>query len=98
MNEKNNEYQKKWYENNKQLQIERNKVNKQKKIDWYEEYKSGMKCCLCGEVNSDCIDLVKDGKKISDMVSVNLGFGRIKEAAKDAKPVCKNCSKTIKSL
>jgi len=47
---------KKWYINNKKNIIDKNTINKNKNILWFEEYKKTLKYNICGENHPGCLD------------------------------------------
>lgn len=99
--DKNKEYQSKWYESNKQLQMERTKASKQKKKEWYEEYKKTLKCNECGEEDYRCVDIYRlekseDNRSIAEMVRRNLSTEKIISEISKCKILCSNCHNKLK--
>lgn len=97
--EKNREYQKKWYKENREKQyvrMERREAEIKKKLT---EYKSNLKCD-CGENHPSCIDfhhIDPKQKEISICKAVTNGWGweRIMKEIEKCKVLCSNCHKKI---
>lgn len=47
---------KQWYTKYKQQIINKNILNKNKNITWFENYKKDKKCSICGESHPACLD------------------------------------------
>lgn len=94
--EKNREYQRRWYQKNRELQIARNQANKQEKIDWYRRYKSLQSCVSCGENHPATLDFHhrdpndKVGQ-ICELVRQNCGMEKILAEVAKCDILCANC-------
>jgi predicted HNH restriction endonuclease len=50
------QYMAKYYDEHKSTQIERNRERRRKNRDWLRDYKSSLKCEVCGEDHIACLD------------------------------------------
>lgn len=93
--DKNREYQRRWYEANKDLQMERNKIRRQKVKDSFHEYKSSNPCTDCGNFFISCVmefDHIDDNKEHNIARLVNLGQkGKAWNEIEKCELVCANC-------
>tara|TARA_Y100000034_G_C6804387_1_gene361050 strand:+ start:99 stop:461 length:363 start_codon:yes stop_codon:yes gene_type:complete len=98
--DKNREYQRRWYQKNKELQIERNNANKQRKLDWYREYKETLQCQQCGENHPATLDFHhrssedKDNQ-VCELVLNNCGMERILAEIEKCDVLCANCHRKL---
>lgn len=44
------------YRNNKQAVVDKVKQRNRDKRDWFQDIKSALKCCVCGEDDAACLD------------------------------------------
>lgn len=93
------EYQKKWYKNNKKKRIKQIRDYQDREHEKFIEYKSGLKCSLCGY--NKCISALdfhhknKDTKDFSISAMRKRSMKRIMEEIKKCILVCKNCHAEI---
>lgn len=96
--EKNREYQKRWYRKNRLVQIERNKANRKRKMDWLWNYKANLSC-ECGENHPATLDFhhrdesTKDGN-ISEMI-LDWSIERVLEEIAKCDVMCANCHRKL---
>jgi hypothetical protein len=92
--QKNAEYFKKWYENNKEKQYSRIKLQQQKTRDEVRQYKESNPCKDCGKYYPYCVmDFDHLGDK-KDIVSVLANKGSRKQVWEEIEKcdlVCSNC-------
>lgn len=97
----NSEYQKEWYGKNKQKHILNLKERKRQIRKWFKEYKSILKCSLCPENHSACIEFHHRNKKTSDdryiahLVSEGHSKKRILKEIKKCDILCSNCHRKL---
>lgn len=95
--EKNSEYFKKWYEDNKEIQYERVKNRKKFILEWFREYKKTLSCEKCGESFWACLDFhhrdpsTKEGGIISLIVRRGWGIDRLMTEIEKCDVLCANC-------
>lgn len=90
------EYQKKWYENNKEKTIKRLKRNEKRIKDWYRDYKESLSCEICGESESCCLQFhhkngLEKENNIGHMVHRCNSIDKIKKEMAKCQVVCANC-------
>ena len=87
--------QRKWYSKNKKKVMKRHAENKEKIKKWFREYKSTIKCSLCDENTTVCIDfhhvIGKKKKAVSLMVNEGYSKENIIKEIKKCIPLCANC-------
>jgi predicted HNH restriction endonuclease len=93
--------QKKWYEKNKKLQMERQHRKRKELMRWLSDHKATLSCDVCGfsfEGRPECCDFhhidpsFKDGN-IKTFISY--GKNRVKAELDKCVPVCANCHRTL---
>lgn len=94
--EKNVEYQRKWYKNNKKKHKDRVNSRKRKIRNLLHKYKELHPCEVCGESCIVCLDfhhLLNADKKfcIGNAISLGYGWERILKELKKCKSLCRNC-------
>jgi transcription elongation factor Elf1 len=94
--EKNREYQKKHYEQNKQYYVHKAAERKQKIRENFDKYKSTLKCEECGENHPACLDFhhIDPSKKdfsISQIKQYAWGDEKIEKEIKKCIVLCANC-------
>jgi len=93
--QKNIEYQKKYYKNNRQYYIDKSKKRREKIKELYIEYKKTLKCEVCGENRWYCLDFhhITDDKiiEISRTIRRAWGWTRIMKEISKCKVLCRNC-------
>lgn len=97
---KNNEYQAKWYSENRdfhnhQMTI-RVKARKEELRIWFRDLKSQMSCARCGEDNPVCLDFhhrepSEKTALVSQVISKGWGKERIMEEIAKCTVLCANC-------
>jgi transcription elongation factor Elf1 len=93
---KNKEYQKRWYEKNKKLQLERNNSRKKDIKKKLREYKATLSCEICGENHPSCIDFHHrnpSNKKVAiyEATQKKWGWNKIMEEINKCQVLCSNC-------
>ncbi len=85
-----------WYPKNRQKHVASVKKNREKKKDFFLEYKKTLKCSKCQESDIDCLDfhhtnaLEKDNS-VSDLIRTGYSVERIWEEIKKCVVLCANC-------
>jgi hypothetical protein len=92
----NAEYQKKWYQKNKAIQIARNEQNKKNKKEKIKKYKEERGCSRCGEKHISCLQFhhKNPNEKESDINSLikrNLSIEKIMIEIEKCEVICANC-------
>jgi len=87
---------KKSYNKNKKVTFDRNKRNKKKSRDWYNEFKSNLKCNRCSENHPACLDFhhsTPNEKEftISKLVGTTYSVKKIKKEIEKCEILCANC-------
>lgn len=85
---------KKWYSENKEVQLEKNKTVLKRKYDRFREYKKTLKCTKCNDsrwwlLDFHHLDPTKKDGTIGDMV--NGSQKRLYEEVDKCIPLCRNC-------
>ena len=91
---------KRWAENNKdkiQIATDKWRANKRK---WWAEYKSNLRCALCGEDHPECLDLHHvdpSEKEATPSMFVSLGWGvaRMTKEIEKCQVLCSNCHRKL---
>lgn len=99
-NELNRTHQQRWYAQNKELQIQRNNANREKKLTWFIEYKRNLKCELCPESHIAALDFHHcDPKKkragINRLINNNNSLEVIQEEIQKCRVLCSNCHRKL---
>lgn len=94
--EKQREYSKKHYERNKEVTIERTRLQKIKGRQIWEEFKSSLQCIKCGENHPAALDfhhVVKDpnNKKVNLLTSNGAYKQAMVEVQTNCVVLCANC-------
>ena len=94
--EKNREYQKKWYAENKTKQYAKTRERLRVLSDKLKTYKKDIKCERCGEDHPSCMDFHhKDPSEkeviISKAVHKGWGWEKIKKEIDKCEVLCSNC-------
>jgi protein-arginine kinase activator protein McsA len=85
---------------NRQLQITRNKENKQKKKKWFVEYKKTLKCNRCPEDHPAALDFhhrdatQKEGE-VCRLLMHNRSLENIKAEIEKCEVLCANCHRKL---
>ena len=82
------------YNRHKQTNLDRNNKNKKKNFEWYKNFKSTMKCCVCGESEPECLDFhhIDENEKDTILSSINReSIGRMKKELNKCACLCANC-------
>lgn len=92
----NKDYQRKWYLQNQEKQIQKTKEHKKQIREWFVEYKSKLSCESCGENHIACLDFhhTEPEKKrniVSRLVQLSGSRKRIMEEIKKCIVLCSNC-------
>lgn len=95
-----NFYDKSRYKKEKKKIVGQKKKRKHLIREWFEEYKSFLKCEHCGENHPACFDFHHlDGSEKDDCISVLVGGGyavkRIKEEIDKCIVLCANCHRKL---
>ena len=98
--EKNREYQKKHYQNNKEYYITKSRESKQKTREDFKEYKKQLSCEFCGENHPATLDFHhrdKNEKKIIVSSAVGRGWGieSIQQEIDKCIVLCSNCHRKL---
>lgn len=92
---RNSEYQKKWYEENKQKHQANVRKVKQKAKEYVWELKVDGCCIICKEQHPACLDFHhrNESKKLFNIGTayLNRGFNQIKKEIEKCDLVCGNC-------
>ena len=96
--EKNAEYQRKWYQKNKDIQKQRVQDRRKALRQWLKEYKKELRCNRCNEDFWAALDfhhpdgLAENDVRISKVIdSKGWGKERIIDAINDCEVLCANC-------
>ena len=89
------EYVRKHYDENQQYYVDKAIRAKKKKVDWYNDFKSKLKCEVCGESHPATLDFNhKDPSKkdfaVAAMVN-RYSIKRILEEVQKCQVLCANC-------
>ena len=98
--EKNREYQKKYYEQNKKYYIDKSAERKQKIREDFDEYKSTLNCSKCGENHIACLDFhhVDPSKKDFSIYQIKKyawGKEKIEKELQKCVVLCSNCHRKL---
>lgn len=98
--EKNQEYQRKWYKENKDLQIARNKARVAPKIQWIKDFKKDKSCIQCGQNHPAVLDFHHRNPLDKDrspylMASRNVYLKRIIDEVAKCDILCSNCHRIL---
>ena len=77
--ERNREYQRKWYQANKDLQRARSKENRKKRHLWMKELKESLECSSCGEDHIATLEfhhVNPSEKEVAISFALNKGWGK----------------------
>lgn len=94
--QKNAEYFKKWYYENREVQYQRIKDRARLMKEWFKEYKTALKCVACGENHISCLDFHhRDPKekdiKLAEVINRGWGKERILLEIDKCNVLCANC-------
>ncbi len=85
----------KYYYKNRENEIQRTANRRKELTMWFKEYKSTLKCEVCGEDTAVCLDFHHNGDEKTDCISklVARGFSKNKIIEEIAKctVLCANC-------
>lgn len=92
--------QRDWYNKNKELVLDRQKVRRKKLRSWFNELKSTLKCELCGEEHPATLDFHHKNPKdkemlISIMIQNTWSMENILKEMNKCMVVCSNCHRKI---
>lgn len=84
------------YNKNKKVTLDRNKRNKKKSRDWYNKFKSNLKCNRCPENHPSCLEFhhIDPNEKefaISILIGTTYSINKIKKEIKKCEILCANC-------
>lgn len=85
---------KKYYKNNKEKILKKNREYRVKVMRWFKEYKSTLKCSRCPEDHPACIDFHHKKEKkylISNMIWAGKSIENIKKEIAKCEIICANC-------
>ena len=88
------------YSNNKEYYGTKTRFHKKSKRDWFNEYKTTLKCNVCGENHPAVLDFhhndpnQKEGE-VTTIVSRNWSLDRIKEEINKCTVLCSNCHRKL---
>ena len=90
----NKDYQHEWFLRNRQKQIDKVRLNRQKVRVWIREYKSRLSCQVCGESRAPCLDFhhteEKDGT-LASVIARGWSIERIEREIAKCVVLCANC-------
>jgi len=92
--QKQKEYQKQYYEKNKEYYLGKSRERKRELRKWYKNWKLQLECARCGEDHYSCLDFHhKSEKSFSIHGGASAGFSkeRILEEASKCIVLCANC-------
>lgn len=86
------------YEKNKIVTFDRNKRNKNKIKEWYQNYKSTLKCSKCDENHPACLefhhrDSADKDSEVSLMVRSTISVEKLMDEINKCDVLCSNCHK-----
>jgi len=92
-------YRRLWYKNNKEKQLLRQKVRRQKIKKWFHEYKNSLKCSKCDEDHWSCIEFHHRNPSekehcIGQMIG-SWSIERIQSEIEKCDIICANCHRKI---
>ena len=98
--EKNREYQKKYYEKNKEYYIVKSAERKKRIKNDFDEYKSTLKCSKCGENHVACLDFHHLNPEEKEFSFYNLkkyawGKEKIERELNKCIVLCANCHRKL---
>ena len=97
--EKHKEYSKRWYEQNKELVLTRNRVRKDKYRKAWTKYKATKSCTKCGMSHPAVIDFHHVIRENKQAVPLLIRQGRYSAAIREAEdkciPLCANCHRML---
>jgi hypothetical protein len=91
---------KRWYNKYKKNIIDKNLRNKQKNIEWFEEYKKNLKCIKCPENHISCLEfhhLDSNNKEfnISQLAHSTYSIETILKEIDKCIVLCSNCHRKL---
>ena len=94
--QKQKEYSKKWYENNKPKQLEMNRKNKRQARADFAAFKANLRCTKCGENHPATLDFHHHtphpaNRKISSLITDGQYTKAIEEIMEKCIVLCSNC-------
>lgn len=97
--EKNRDYQRKWWNENREVQKARVRANQEVKKVWFKNLKAGLQCELCGENHPATLDFHHlDPSKKSATISMsymNWSIEHIEEEIAKCQVLCSNCHRKL---
>lgn len=86
------------YEKNKKTTLVRNKRNKRRNVEWYNEYKSKLKCVKCDENHPACLEFHHDDPNekeynVSELIRTTYSIKKIIKEIEKCTIFCSNCHK-----
>lgn len=93
-------YSRKWYTYNKARQIEANNRQRDKMVEWFQEYKSGLQCSKCPKNHPACLEFhhrKSDDKyeEIANMVRNRRSKKAILAEIDKCDVLCSNCHRKL---
>lgn len=87
---------KKSYNENKKTTLERNKRNRIKNREWYNEYKKTLKCNRCPENHPACLEFHHEDSNekefnVSELIGSTYSVEKIMEEIEKCEVLCSNC-------
>ena len=87
---------KKSYDDNKKTTLVRNRRNRKKSRDWYDEYKSNLKCSRCPENHPACLEFHHEDSNekefnVSELIGTTYSIEKIKKEIEKCVVFCSNC-------
>ena len=94
--EKNAEYQRKWYQENKKLQQQRNKQGHKRRRDFITNYKADRGCSRCDEKHVACLQFhhrnpAEKDFSITDLLKYHRSMEILMKEIEKCEVICANC-------
>ncbi|HVY01347.1 MAG TPA: hypothetical protein VHA12_01110 [Candidatus Nanoarchaeia archaeon] len=98
--EKRKAYRRQWYARNSSKEIKHVRMRKREIRNWFDNYKSGLECSICGEKHPATIDFhhkLSEQKEqgIANMVANGYSITKIKEELSKCQILCSNCHRKL---
>lgn len=91
------DYIKAHYKKNKEKYLEKAIISRDKANDWYEAFKNTLKCEVCGEDHSACLDFhhTDPNEKEYSVAKLKNSKKKLLEEVKKCKVLCSNCHRKL---
>lgn len=94
------EYKRKWHQENKERRLAAKKARRDKIYEWFDEYKSSLKCVKCGFDNPIALDFHHiDSKEKENSIATMVHDGCTKEKLIEEMQkcivICSNCHRIL---